>query len=329
MTRAIRFHKTGGPDVLQIDEVETPKPAKGEVLIRMRALGLNRAEVMFREGQYVITPQFPAQLGYEGAGEIEAVGPGVTGFAVGDAVSVVPAFGFDEYGLYGEKVLAPARAVVKHPKSLSWVDAAAIWMQYVTAYGALIDIGNIQPDSVVLIAAASSSVGLAAIQVAKSRGAIPIALTRKSDKKAALLSAGATAVIATDEEDLVAEVARLTNGRGAQFIFDPVGGPTLAKLIDAAAEYGTIVLYGALSPEDGPVSALKMLGKHLTIRGYQLFEITTDDARLAKAKAFISEGIATGAFKPVVARTFPFEQIVEAHRYLESNAQVGKVVVTL
>src|SRR5262245_22733521 len=146
MARVVRFHKTGGPEVLRIEDLEVPPPRKGEVQINIKALGLNRAESMFRSGQYLEDPRLPARLGYEAAGTVAAIGPGVQGFKVGDAVSTIPSFSLNEYGLYGELANAPVHAVAHHPASLSWVEAAAVWMQYLTAYGALIDIGTLNKD---------------------------------------------------------------------------------------------------------------------------------------------------------------------------------------
>src|SRR5689334_1455470 len=163
MARIVRIHKVGGPEVLQIEELDVPPPGKGEVQIRVKALGLNRAESMFRRGQYLEAPRLPARLGYEAAGTVAAMGPGVQGFQVGDAVSTIPSFSLNDYGMYGELVNAPAHAVTHHPATLSWAEAAAVWMQYLTAYGALIDIGQLTRGDTVLIPAASSSVGLAAI----------------------------------------------------------------------------------------------------------------------------------------------------------------------
>src|SRR6516164_1198136 len=202
MACAVRFHKLGGPEVLRIDQVDVPPPDKGEVQIAIKALGLNRAEAMFRRGQYLEDPKLPARLGYEAAGTVTAVGPGVQGIKVGDAVSTIPAFSLNQYGLYGELANAPAHAVAHHPASLSFVEAAAVWMQYLTAYGALIDIAKLGNGDTVLIPAASSSVGLAAIQIANRAGAVPVALTRGRSKRQALLNAGAAHVIATDEQDL-------------------------------------------------------------------------------------------------------------------------------
>ena len=329
MARIVRFDQTGEPEVLQIRDEIVPPPARGEIQIAVHALGLNRAEVMFRSGQYLEAPQLPARLGYEAAGTVAAIGEGVSGFAVGDAVSTIPAFSLNEHGVYGELVNVPATAVAKHPASLPWEVAAAVWMQYMTAYGALVDIAAARPGDFVLIPAASSSVGLAAIEIANLSGAIPIAVTRTNAKRESLLKAGAQHVIVTAEQDLVAEVNSITAGEGARIIFDPVGGPGLNQLAEAAAQDGIIFLYGALSTEPTPLPLLPVLGKRLTIRGYVLFELTTDTARLERGKRFILNGLEQGKLKPVIARTFALDQIVEAHRYMESNQQIGKIVVTV
>ena len=329
MARIVRFHQTGGPEVLKIEQVEVPSPGPGEVRIAVKALGLNRAESMFRSGHYLEQPRFPARLGYEAAGTVEALGEGVKGLKVGDAVSTIPAFSQNQYGVYGDTATVPAFAVAKHPASLSWAEAAAVWMQYATAYGALIDIAGLKAGDTLLIPAASSSVGIAAIQIARMIGATPVALTRGSSKRKALLDAGAAHVIATEEQDLVAEAKKLTGGKGARIVFDPVGGPTVAKLTVAMAERGILFLYGALSTEPTPLPLMDVVGKSLTIRGYVLFEITGDPRRLERAKKFIVDGLSAGKLKPVVAKTFPLEQIADAHRYMESNQQVGKIVVTV
>jgi len=329
MARVVRFHETGGPEVLRVEQAEVPPPGPGEVQIAVKALGLNRAEAMFRRGQYLEEPRLPARLGYEAAGTVAAVGPGVQGFKAGDAVSTIPSFSLNDYGLYGDLANAPARAVTHHRASLSWAEAAAVWMQYLTAYGALIDIGKLTKGDTVLIPAASSSVGLAAIQIANKVDAVPVALTRGKSKRQALLDARAAHVIATDEQDLVKEVLQITGGKGARMVFDPVGGPTFNKLVQATARSGILFLYGALSAEPTPLPLFDVLAKWATIRGYVLMEITGTPERLERGKKFVKEGLADGSFKPLIARTFPLEQIVEAHRYLESNQQVGKVVVTV
>lgn len=329
MAKVVRFHQTGGPEVLKVEELDVPPPGQNEVQIRIMAIGLNRAEAMFRLGQYLEAPKLPARLGYEAAGTIAAVGPGVGGFKVGDTVSVIPSFSLNSYGMYADVANAPVHAVVKHPATLSYEEAASAWMQYVTAYGALIDIAGLTKGDTLVIPAASSSVGLAAIQIANKVGARPIALTRGSSKRQALLDAGAAHVISTDEQDLVKEIMSLTDGKGARVIFDPVGGPTFAKLTQATAHQGILFLYGALSTDPTPLPLFDVLSKWVTIRGYVMMEITSDHARLEKAKTFVIEGLSDGSLKPIVSKTFPLDEIVEAHRFLESNQQIGKVVVTV
>ncbi|PSH59041.1 NADPH:quinone reductase [Phyllobacterium brassicacearum] len=329
MTRIVRFHELGGPEVLRIEEVTVPPPGPGEIAVDIKAFGLNRAESMFRSGPYVEAPEFPARLGYEGAGVVTAVGAGVEDFAPGDAVSVIPPLSITRWGSYGEAANFPAEVMVKRPPSLTWVEAAGIWMQYVTAYGALIEIAKMAKGDVVIITAASSSVGLAAIQIARAVGAIPIATTRTNAKKVALLDAGAAHVIVTQEEDLAARVGEITGGTGARIAFDPVAGPMLEHLVGAMAQNGIVIEYGALSSQLTALPLFPVLAKNLTLHGYQYKEVVRDRAQLDRAKRFILEGLASGALKPIIDRVFAFDQIIEAHRYLESNQQFGKIVVTM
>lgn len=329
MSKIVVFNQTGSADVLEIKNVDLPAPSADEVQIAVRAIGINRAEIMYRTGQYVIEPQFPARLGYEAAGLVTAVGAKVTAFRSGDIVSVIPAFSFSDYGMYGEVVNAPAHAVVKHPQNLSFEQAAASWMMYVTAYGALVEYGEVKKGDHVLINAASSSVGLAAIQIARMRGAIPIAMTRTSEKRALLLEAGATAVIASKEQNVADEINRITEGKGLRIVFDPVGGPDVAEIAKVMSDGALFFQYGALDSRDLSIPVFAILGKHLTFRGYELFEITTNPEKLARAKAFVSEGLGSGALQPPIDKIFTLEQIVDAQRYMESNGQVGKIVVTV
>lgn len=327
MARVVRFHQLGGPEVLRIEHVDIPDPSQGEVRIRVKALGLNRAEALLRAGAYIETPTFPSGLGLEAAGLIEAVGPGVEGLAPGDAVSLVPPQSMVRWPTYGERITMPAALVVKHPPALDWDTAAATWMPYLTAYGALIDLAGLRRGDFVVVTAASSSVGLAAIQIANRVGAIPIAVTRTSAKGQALLEQGAAYVVASGEEDLVARLTEISGTQGVRVVLDPIGGPIVEPLIAAMAEGGIFIEYGGLSPEPTPFPLFAVLSKRLTLRGYLVHEITGDPVRLEAAKRFILDGLESGAFRPVIARTFVFDQIVEAHRYLESNEQFGKIVV--
>lgn len=327
--RVIQFHRTGGPEVLQIETVDVPPPGPGEARVRARALGLNRAESMYRSGAYVVEPSYPAKIGYEIAGEVESIGPGVTNVAVGDKVSLLPLSPLTAYAVHAELAVVRADLLVKHPAHLGWEAAAAVWMQYLTAYGALIEIAKVGPGDAVVIPAASSSVALAAIQLTRRAGATTIALTRTSAKKQQIIDAGADHVIATAEEDLVARIGEITGGKGARVTFDPVGGSTFAKLAEAAAPEGLLFIYGALAPEQTPLPILHVLPKHLTVRGYDVFELYTKPERFAIGVADIVAGLSDGSLQPVIDRAIPFDQFVEAHRYLESNQQFGKVVVSV
>jgi NADPH:quinone reductase-like Zn-dependent oxidoreductase len=329
MSRTIQFAKAGGPEVLEFVEQQVRAPGPNEVRINVKAIGINRAEAMWRTDIYIEPVKFPAGLGYEAAGVVDAVGPGVSGIVVGDDVSVIPSFSMNQYSTYGEVIIAPDYAVVKHPKTLSYSDAASVWMMFVTAYGALIEDAKVTKGDFVIIPAASSSVGLAAIQIANYAGATTIALTRTSEKRGQLLEAGAAHVIATEETDLVQEVMRITGGNGARVAFDPVGGPTFAKLIAALSFGGIAFIYGALSTEVTPLPILDMIGKVATVKAHNIWLTSGDETRRKAAVEFVLKGLESGALKPVIDRTFKFDDIVEAHRYLEKNGQFGKIVVTV
>ncbi len=329
MPKIVRFHETGAAEVLKLEDLPLTEPGDGEVRLKVEAIGLNRAEIMFRQGQYLESPVLPSRLGYEAAGIVEAVGKGVSGVQRGDRVSTIPSFSIGKYGVYGENAIVPGHAVARYPDGLSPVEGAAIWMQYLTAFGALIEFGHLKKDDRVLITASSSSVGLSAIQITKAAGALAIATTRGADKKQFLLDQGADAVIVTSKENLAPRVMDITSGKGASIVFDPVGGPLLEKLAEASAPGAVIFEYGALSPAPTPFPLFLALSKSLTVRGYTLFEITRDPERLARGKQYVHDGLQSGALKPVIDRTFPLDAIVEAHRYMESNQQRGKIVVTV
>jgi NADPH:quinone reductase-like Zn-dependent oxidoreductase len=327
--KVVRFHEAGGPEVLRIEELPIPEPGPGEARLRVKAIGLNRAEVMFRNDQYLYTPVFPSKLGYEASGIVEAVGSGVDARLIGRTMSSVPAFPANAYGVYGEVAIVPATALAAYPQVLSFEEGTSLWMQYITAYGALIHHSNIQRGDFVLITAASSSVGVAAIEIAKAEGAVSIATTRSAKKKPQLLSAGADHVVVTKEEDLVTRVKEITGGKGARITFDPIGGPGLVNLAEASAPSGTIFVYGALSPEPSPYPLFLALGKSLRFQGYTLFELTTDESLLRQATRYVYEHIESGAFSPKIDKVFPLSRIVDAHRYMEQNEQIGKIVVTV
>ena len=327
MARTVRFSELGDPDVLRIEELPDPRPGPGEVVVDVAAIGLNRAESMFRRGEYIEATRLPAGLGYECSGTVGEVGDGVTRLAVGDRVSVVPGFSMNDYSVYTDRALVPARAVVGLPDATSWVDGAAVWMPFLVAYGGLVETGGLRAGDHVLVTAATSSVGLAAIAVANRVGAVPIATTRSSRKAGALVDAGAAHVVATGEEDLVARVLEITGGRGCEHVFDAVAGPGAVDLARATARGGMLTIHGLLSGEPTIFPAETL--PDLWMRTYTLFAMTYDEKRLRRAGAFVGAGLRSGDFTPQVDRVFSgLDSIIEAHTHLESNAQVGKIVVT-
>ena len=328
MSKVVRVHQAGGPEVLQFEDLEVGAPGAGEARVAMEAIGLNRSEAMFRQGRYLQIPQLPTLIGYEGVGIVEALGTGVQGFKVGERVCIVPSFRQGEYGVYAEKAIVPARSLLPAPPGLTPVEASAIWMQYCTAL-AIIEIAHATVGDYVVVRAASSSVGLAAIQLANWAGAVSIACTRRSSKSAALKEQGAQHVVATEETDLVAEIMRITGGKGARIVFDPVGGPEVAKLAEAMAEGGTLFIYGGLSGQPTEFPHWPAALKGLSIRGWVASHIWGNPERYSRAQSLILRGLAQGHLKPVIAKTFPLSQIADAHRYLESNQQLGKIVVTV
>ncbi|HEX7416709.1 MAG TPA: zinc-dependent alcohol dehydrogenase family protein [Steroidobacteraceae bacterium] len=328
MSKVVRIHQLGGPEVMQIENLEVGLPAAGQVRLRIEAIGLNRSEAMFRAGRYPQAAKLPALIGYEAAGIVETLGEGVQGFAPGERVCVLPMFPLGEYGVYAERAIVPARSLVAAPNGLTPVEAASIWMQYLTAL-AILEVAHAGVGDFVIIRAASSSVGLAAIQLANWAGAVPIAATRRSNKATALEALGARHVIATEETDLVAEVMRITGGKGARIVFDPVGGPYVETLAQAMAEEGVLFIYGGLSGQPTVFPHWAAAFKGLSLRGWVASAIWNKPERFARAKDLILRGLSDGRLKPVIAKTFPLSEIVAAHRYLESNQQLGKIVVTV
>ncbi|WP_369182021.1 zinc-dependent alcohol dehydrogenase family protein [Streptomyces sp. Y1] len=329
MPRTVVFETTGGPEVLTVRTTDMPEPGPGELRIRVAAIGLNRAEALFRSGTYLDDPKLPATLGYEASGTVDALGEGVTGFAVGDLVDTVPAFSMNDYGTYGTHVLAPVHAVVHHPAGLTPVQGTAVWMPYLTAYGALAEDGHLRPGDHVLLTAAASGVGLAAIRTVRRLGAVPIATTRTPGKKQQLLDAGAARVVVTGEEDLVEAVLDATGGQGVRTVFDPVAGPGILTLARTVAPGGRVIVYGRLDPRDTPLPGQEDFAPVVS-RFYSMHEVTRDRERLRRAHAFVAAGLADGGFVPVVDRVFAgLDTVADAHRYLEAGTQVGKIVLTV
>jgi NADPH:quinone reductase-like Zn-dependent oxidoreductase len=329
VAKIVRFYEIGGPENLKIEEAPVRQPGENEVKLRVQATGLNRAESLYMRGHYFEKPQLPSRIGYEAAGVVEAVGPGVDQNWVGKRVATVPGYSQNRWGVLGEEAIVPLISVGEYPAKLSPAEGASIWMQYLTAWGALVHHGRVSKDDAVVLPAASSSVGLAAIQIVKDAGAVAIAATRSGKKRQELIDLGADYVIATEEEDLPARVMEITGGKGARIIFDPVAGPYVEKLVEAAAVGGTIYLYGGLSMQPTPFPLWAAMPRALSLRAYTLWEFREDPPVLEKALQYVRDRLENGHFAPKIAKAFPLEQAREAYDYLESNAQVGKVVITV
>lgn len=330
MTKVVKFYQFGEPGVLKLEEESLRDPQPGEVRINVQALGLNRADILYRTNVYTEQAQLPSRIGYEAAGIIDAIGEGVTKFQIGDRVSTIPGFSLNQYGVAGDAAVVPARHVAKYPDHFSPEEGTSIWMQYLTVYGALVEFGKLKPGDVVAITAASSSVGLAAIQLVNDAGGISIAITRKDNKRKGLLKAGAQYVIVMDKEDMAERVNAITNGKGANIVFDPVSGSYLEKLADIVAPEGLIVEYGWLAEGTPVFPVVPAIVKGFRVQGFHLgFHITAHPERLQAGICYVSQRLQSGAFRPLIAERFTLDQIVDAYRYMESNEQLGKIVVTV
>lgn len=326
MAKIVRFHRFGGPEVLQIDELPEDKPGPGEVRIKVQAFALNRADYLYRHNMHAVTPKLPSRIGYEATGIIDAVGPKVNGWKIGDRVANVP-LGSPDYGVYGDSALLPAYTLMPVPQHLSIEEATSVWMQYMTAWGGLFVFGNITAADVVLITAASSSAGVGAIQLAKDAGARVIATTRTAAKREFVKSIGADHVIVSDEEDIGEQVRKFTDGEGARLVFDCIGGSFLEKCVAGAAFGGKVIFYGLLSERATEVPIIPMCLNEVSLHPYSMITIFNDPIRRKAGLNYVQGRLACDAFRPPIDRVFSLAEVVEAHRYMEQNRQRGKIVV--
>ncbi len=332
MTRIVRLHALGGPEYLRVEDMALPQPGPGEVRLRVQAARVTRDHYSFMKGRQFKghgfeQPSLPSRLGYEAAGLVEAVGPDIDAAWVGKRVASLPGFDESRYGVLGDEAILPAGALCEYPARLTPQQAASVWVPYLTAYGPLVPIAGVAPGDVVVVLAASSAVGLSAMQIARDAGATVVAVSRTSSKKEGLLSHGAEHVIALEEEDYVGRIDEITRGKGARITLDPIGGPLVERLATAAAPGGIVVEYGVLSGQPAPLPIAPLIGKGLSIRGYTLNDVLHHPDRTAAAKAYIVERLADGRFVPKVARTFPLEEVVDAYRFVLTSEQMGTVIV--
>ena len=328
--RAIVITKPGGPEVLELRDVETPEPAPGQVRVRIHACAVNRADLMQVRGMYPAPADAPPDIpGLEVAGEVDAVGAGVTELANGDRV-----FGVVSGGAYAESVVVYARTLARIPKELDFVQAAAVPEAFVTAYDAMVLQAGLAAGDVVLIHAAGSGVGTAAIQIARAVGARSIGTARSESKleraRELGMSAGVVAVTKDGRPQFAAKVLELTEGRGADVCLELVGGNYVPESLHALAEKGRLVLVGLLAGVQAEIDLGRVLRRRLRIFGTVLRARPLEEKILAAQtlQHRLAPLFASGTLKPIVDRVLPLEKAGEAHAYVAANEGFGKVVLT-
>lgn len=327
--RAAIITEFGGPEVLQLRDVDAPTPAGREILVRVRASALNRADLLQRMGKYPPPPDVPRDIpGIEFAGEVAALGPEVTRWRVGDRV-----FGLVGGGAHAELLVTHEETVAPIPGTVGWHDAAAIPEAFITAYDALVTQARMRAGERMLIHAVGSGVGLAAVQVARAWGAVPYGTSRTADKITSARALGLEdgAVPGPDLATLGAEVTRWTGGWGFDVVLDLVGGPYLAASVEAAALKGRVMIVGAIGGGQATIDARRVLSRRLTLRGTVLRSRPLEE-KIAVTDAFARQLVprfADGKLRPVVDSVFELARIGDAHVRMESNRTVGKVVLDL
>lgn len=326
--RAVVITKPGGPEVLQVRQVPRPEAGPGEVVVRVKASALNRADLLQREGHYPAPAGAPADIpGLELAAEVAALGPGVSRWRVGDRV-----FGVVGGGGQAEYAVTHADALAAVPANLSWEEAAAVPEVFITAHDAMITQAQLRAGENVLIHAVASGVGLAASQLARARGARPFGTLRTASKLDAIGNEHGLVdgfVVADDPQAMLPWVQEQTEGRGMDVTLDLVGGPYLEASIRAAALKGRIMLIGAMAGRSGTISIGMVLGKRLTIRGTTLRARSIEE-KIAATDAFARDVVpllANGQVRPTIDAVFAMGDVAEAHRRMASNATVGKLVL--
>lgn len=321
--RAAVITRPGDPHVLRIEERPDPAPRAGALRVRVRAFGVNRADLLQRRGAYPAPPGWPEDIpGLEYAGEIDAIGEGVTGWSAGERV-----MGIAGGGTYAEYVVVPATHAVRIPRSLAFTEAAAIPEVFITAHDALERLA-VTADEWVLVHAVGSGVGTAALQLIGIRGAHCIGTSRTADKLARASTLGMAAGIDTGrEEDLAAAVGRFLEG-GAHAAVDLIGGDHFPATLASLRPRGRLVLVGLTAGRQVEVDLAVILRNRLRIEGTVL-RSRPEAEKAAVVRSFREQVLphfADGRLRPVVDRVFPFDEVAEAHRLMERNATFGKLV---
>ncbi|GIX48268.1 MAG: alcohol dehydrogenase [Candidatus Tectimicrobiota bacterium] len=319
--KAVRIHRFGGPEVMQYEDVPTPTPGPGQVLVKLAAAGVNYIDVYQRTGLY--PNPLPYTLGLEGAGTVVAVGPEVTLFKEGDRVAYtgIP-------GSYAEYVVAPEARLVRLPDELDFKVGAGAMLQGMTAHYLAYSTYPLKPGDTCLIHAAAGGVGLLLVQMAKQCGARVIGTVSTEEKAALAREAGADEVILYTQQDFEAEVKRLTNGKGVNVVYDSVGKTTFEKSLNCLAPLGYMVLYGQSSGPVPPFDPAILNAKgSLFLTRPSLFHYIADRASLEKRAGDVLGWIASGKLKLRMEHTFPLAEAAEAHRQLEGRRTTGKVLL--
>jgi putative PIG3 family NAD(P)H quinone oxidoreductase len=325
--RAVVITRPGGPDVLELQERPTPIPRAGEILVRVRATAINRADLLQRQGFYPAPPGAPGDIpGLEYAGEIAAVGAGVAQWKEGDRV-----FGITGGGAYAEFVAVDGETAARVPDRLDWKEAGAVPEAFITAHDALVVQARVQRGECVLVHAVGSGVGLASIQVAVAWGATPFGSARTAAKveQAKRYGLADGIVIENDVEALVPACERWTSGKGIDVTLDLVGGDYLGASIRASAPRARIMLIGTVAGRQSTIPTGMVLGKRLTLRGTVLRSRSLEEKRAATA-AFAADVVPlleSGALTPTIDSVFDLGQAGEAHERVAGNATFGKVVL--
>lgn len=321
---AIAIKTPGGPEALVPEERPVPTPGQSDILVRVRAAGVNRPDVMQRQGKYSPPPGAPDIPGLEIAGEVAAIGANVKRWKVGDAVTaLVPGGGYAEYALADETNALPV------PKGFSFIEAAALPETFFTVWHNLMERGRLKSGESVLVHGGSSGIGTTAIMLAKAFDATVIITARSAEKCAACKKLGADVAINYKTEDFVAKTKEATGGRGADLILDMVGGDYVDRNYDAAAVEGRIVQIATQEGFKVTLNLLKLMQKRLTHTGSTLRpRPVADKAAIARAleeKAWPL--LSAGKIKPVIDSVYPLTKASEAHARMDSSAHVGKIML--
>lgn len=323
MSNAIRFHQTGGPEVLRWEALDVPPPAAGELRLRQHAVGLNYIDTYHRSGLYPV-PKLPSGIGLEGAGVVEAVGEGVAGFAVGDRV----AYAHGPLGAYAEVRNLPADRAVKLPDALSFEQGAAMMLQGLTAQYLLRRTHRVQSGETILVHAAAGGVGSILIQWGKALGATIIGTVGSDEKAERVKALGCDHVIVYSREDFVARVKDITGGRGVRVAYDSVGRDTFLRTLDCVQRLGLVALFGNASGPVEPFDPLLLAQKGgLFLTRPILAQYIATRAELDEMAADLFEVVLSGKVRIDVNQRFALRDAAEAHRALEARRTTGASVL--